>query len=169
MKSAKILQFFLTGSLVTGGILALLLVWSKYSDDEKEEEEEEVEIAHGVTSTEGFKTSPSYPETHHKLLLDSIYERDMKPKFMTHKDQSKKIAKTEMSDYNQKTNNDKGYINPCGGKAGNPNMCLYGEKKQLKHKSSITPICRPEMRPDRVGWFISKTEEHLKKNHTFKL
>ena len=104
MKSVKIVQLLLTGSLVTGGILALLLVWSKYSDDEKEEEEEVTEEG-GVEYTEGFKNSPPYPETHHKLLLDSIYGRDMNPTLKTHKDQSKKIAKTEMSNYSQKSNN----------------------------------------------------------------
>lgn len=155
MKPEKLLQLILTGSLVTGGVLALIMVWSKYADDE-EEEEEEVREEDGVLYTEGFKNSPSYPETHHKLLLDSIYGRDMNPTLKTHQEQSKKIAKTEMSNYSQKTNNDKEYVQPCGGKAGDPNMCLYGEKNQLKHKSSTQPICRPDNRPDRVGWFISK-------------
>ena len=58
-----------------------------------------------------------------------------------------------MSDYNQKTNNDKGYINPCGGKAGNPNMCLYSKVKKVSKKKE--PFCRPGNSPSRVGWFIT--------------
>lgn len=156
MKPEKLLQLILTGSLVTGGVLALIMVWSKYADDEVDDEEEEEREEDGVIYTEGFKNSPSYPETHHKLLLDSIYGREMNPVLKTHQEQSKKVAKTEMSNYSQKSNNDKEFVTPCGGKAGDPNMCLYGEKKQLKYKSSIQPICRPDNRPDRVGWFISK-------------
>ena len=34
MKAEKLLQLLLTGSLVTGGVLALIMVWSKYADDE---------------------------------------------------------------------------------------------------------------------------------------
>tara|TARA_Y100000389_G_C17468238_1_gene527720 strand:- start:4815 stop:5288 length:474 start_codon:yes stop_codon:yes gene_type:complete len=155
MKPDKLLSFLLTSSLVTSGVLALLMVWSKFSNDE-DDDEEEVTEEDGVEYTEGFKNSPSYPETHHKLLLDSIYGREMNPILKTHQDQSKKVAKTEMSNYSQKSNNDKEFVTPCGGKAGDPNMCLYGQKKQLKHKTSIEAICRPENRPDRVGWFISK-------------
>ena len=165
MKAEKLLQLLLTGSLVTGGVLALIMVWSKYADDEvDEDEDEEVREEDGVIYSEGFKNSPSYPETHHKLLLDSIYGREMNPTLKTHQEQSKKIAKTEMSNYSQKSNNDKEFVTPCGGKAGDPNMCLYGEKNQLKHKSSIQPLCRPDNRPDRVGWFISKKPD-FNNNH----
>ena len=59
MKPEKLLQLLLTGSLVTGGVLALIMVWSKYADDEVDEEEEEEREEDGVIYTEGFKNSPS--------------------------------------------------------------------------------------------------------------
>ena len=102
---------------------------------------------------EGFTDSPSYPDTHNSLLLDSIYNRKV-PEIIDYAEQSKRVPKSHVQSFKQYTNNRQSK-SPCGGKDFRPNMCPYGiEKSPIKREK----MCIPAIQEGRVGWFIAKTQ-----------
>ncbi len=134
--SIKLLQ----NILVIGFVLGIVTVVVGFMDMKK------------MNTTEGFVGSPSYPSVHNSLLLDSIYER--KPVGnVTFKEQTKKVPKSYVRSFKQYTNNVQ-RKSPCGGKDYNPEMCPYGDEKNVKQKEKM---CIPAIQEGRIGWFVAKT------------
>lgn len=139
MDTIDIIQY----TLIAGFVLGVVLVIVGYMDMKKKSEK----------MKEGFTNSPSYPNIHDSLLLDSIYNRK-KPTTINYAEQSKIVPKSHVQSFKQYTNNRQSR-SPCGGKDFRPNMCPYGiEKSPIKKEK----MCIPAVREGRVGWFIAKTQ-----------
>ena len=127
--------------LVVLGVLAILYILALHVDDDKGRK----------INKEGFISSPRFPDVHHSLLLDSIYERKG-PEILSYEDQEKKVPKSHVQSYKQYTNNRQSK-SPCGGKDFRPNMCPYGiEKSPIKKPE----MCIPAIQEGRIGWFVAK-------------
>ena len=133
-----IIQFI----LVVLGVLAIFYIIALHTDDNNSRK----------INKEGFISSPRFPDAHHSLLLDSIFERDKSGVFKTFKNQIVNLPVSCVGSYNQKTNNPRD-LSPCDGKNPNPNMCLYSKIKKVDKKKE--PFCRPGSSPNRVGWFMT--------------
>ncbi len=139
MDTIDIIQY----TLITGFVLGIVVVIFGYMDINK----------NSKNISEGFTDSPSYPDVHNSLLLDSIYNRKS-PEIIDYAEQSKKVPKSHVQSFKQYTNNRQSK-SPCGGKDFRPNMCPYGiEKSPIKKEK----MCIPAVQEGRVGWFIAKTQ-----------
>ena len=139
MDTIDIIQY----TLITGFVLGIVVVIVGYMDTKKNSKK----------MLEGFTDSPSYPDVHNSLLLDSIYNRK-EPEIIDYAEQSKRVPKSYVQSFKQYTNNRQSK-SPCGGKDFRPNMCPYGIEKSPVKKEKM---CIPAIQEGRVGWFIAKTQ-----------
>ena len=103
---------------------------------------------------EGFWSPKDYSQAHKGALLGSFSNSpNIQP--TTYKDQVKNLAKSNLSSFDQVTNNHMVWDTPCNGEDYFPNFCseMYGGRIIKKKENNY---CDPGLSCQRVGYFCSK-------------